>query len=243
MGAWTDEVREAFERIPNGIASYPELYANIVTNTHRALSTSWQATVRREIEQHSSDSESFLGKEDLFYTVNGLGGGVWGLRSSIPFPIAASDVADPTIAQGQNSPVPRNNVTISRIVRDTKKSQELKLLYGNRCQICDTRIELFDRTYSEGHHLQPLGMDHNGPDKKENILVVCPNHHTELDYGAIAIDPSTLLVVHCDSQSPFNGQQLKINPLHPLSKRYLRYHWTDIYSKAINEGYSDLWLV
>lgn len=42
------------------------------------------------------------------------------------------------------------------------------------------------------HHIKPLGGEHNGPDVRENILCVCPNHHALLDYGAIKLDPMLL---------------------------------------------------
>ena len=91
-----------------------------------------------------------------------------------------------------------NKITIetTRVIRDTKMSQRLKRLYEDKCQICGTVIKLSNRDYSETHHLQPLGKTHRGPDVQENMLVVCPNHHAQLDYGAIVIDPNTLEIVH-----------------------------------------------
>jgi len=45
-----------------------------------SIPPSIEAIVRRELENNSSDSQSFTGRHDLFYSVDGLGGGVWGLR-------------------------------------------------------------------------------------------------------------------------------------------------------------------
>lgn len=78
-----------------------------------------------------------------------------------------------------------------RILRDTILAREVKEKYHYRCQICGQTIILKDeKLYAEAHHIKPLGMPHNGPDVRENILCVCPNHHVLLDYGAIKLDIS-----------------------------------------------------
>ncbi len=41
--------------------------------------------------------------------------------------------------------------------------------------------------YAEGHHIQPLGTPHDGPDTAANVLCLCPNHHAACDKGAIAL--------------------------------------------------------
>ena len=124
-----------------------------------------------------------------------------------------------------------NKITIetTRVIRDTKMSQRLKRLYEDKCQICGTVIKLSNRDYSETHHLQPLGKTHRGPDVQENMLVVCPNHHAQLDYGAIVIDPNTLEIVH---KSGDMLGKLKILKEHGLKKSYLKYHHDHIYGKT-----------
>jgi HNH endonuclease len=76
-----------------------------------------------------------------------------------------------------------------RVLRDTQLSRRIKLLHENSCQLCGHTIQLPNgQRYSEAHHIKPLGIPHNGPDVAENIICVCPNHHVELDYGAIKLD-------------------------------------------------------
>ena len=85
------------------------------------------------------------------------------------------------------SPV-RVTVTVNRVVRDTVIARWVKRQHKHECQICGTTIELPDgRRYSEGHHIQPLGAPHDGPDVACNILCVCPNHHAACDLGAIQL--------------------------------------------------------
>ena len=49
---------------------------------------------------------------------------------------------------------------------------------------------MVDRLYAEVHHIMPRNK-HNGPDVRENMLVLCPNHHVEFDFGVLCIDPKS----------------------------------------------------
>jgi predicted restriction endonuclease len=60
-------------------------------------------------------------------------------------------------------------------------------------------------------------MPHNGPDVKSNIIVVCPNHHVMLDYGAINL----------------NKELLRLNN-HVISNEYIEYHNSEIYHGPTN---------
>lgn len=80
-----------------------------------------------------------------------------------------------------------------RILRDTVLAREVKTTNQYRCQICGQTLMLkAGEPYAEAHHIKPLGTPHNGPDVRENILCVCPNHHILLDYGAIKLDKAQL---------------------------------------------------
>jgi predicted HNH restriction endonuclease len=74
--------------------------------------------------------------------------------------------------------------TTLRRVRDTKKAEQLKRTYSNQCQICNYSFpEYVEKGYSEVHHVWPMA--EKGDDDFDNMLVLCPNHHTEFDYGVI----------------------------------------------------------
>src|SRR5262249_45883408 len=104
--------------------------------------------------------------------------------------------------------------TISRIVRDTPLANKIKALHAFKCQVCGTALQLSGgQLYAESHHIKPLGAPHNGPDIAENILCVCPNHHTQLDYGAIKLTKKDLHVVH--------GHQVR--------DEYINYHNTVVF--------------
>ena len=98
--------------------------------------------------------------------------------------------------------------TTYRLVRDTAISREIKRLYEFRCQVCGVRLATEPGAfYAEAHHIQPLGGEYKGPDVRENILCLCPNHHALFDYFAIHLDPA----------------KLRLNK-HPLGQTFIAYH-------------------
>ena len=106
-------------------------------------------------------------------------------------------------------PSERQQVTVYRILRDTILSKEVKSLHRYQCQICGHTIVLPNGSrYAEAHHIQPLGEPHNGPDRKDNLVCLCPNHHAELDYGV----------------RPLLLADLRRVDGHSVSETYLRYH-------------------
>ena len=153
-------------------------------------SSSWTSRVRDTIQRYSSDSEIFSQVEDVFYSVSGIGKGVWGLRSSIAPTPKAEDLLG-----GDESPE-RTREEVYRILRDTATARALKSSYDHVCQLCGSTIVLPNgMRYSEAHHVRPLGRPHSGPDVKGNILCLCPNCHVKMDYGVVRVDV-TLLKIH-----------------------------------------------
>ena len=72
------EIVQAFEAL-GGAARYADLYEYIIRTTNRELTPEWKATVRRTIEDHSSDSLNHRA-EDVFEKI---GHGHWGLRRNL----------------------------------------------------------------------------------------------------------------------------------------------------------------
>lgn len=105
---------------------------------------------------------------------------------------------------------------VTRIVRDTNLSKKIKELYNYRCQICGISLSKKTGPYIEGAHIKPIGEPHNGPDAKDNIICLCPNHHVEFDGGTIGIKDDLSLI-------GIDGQ-LQMKNGHELNKEFLRYH-------------------
>lgn len=132
----------------------------------------------------------------------------------------------------ENGHPQRVTSTINRIVRDTKIVKELKEEQRGRCQICGQEITLpSGKKYSEGHHLKKLGGIHQGPDIKSNIIILCPNHHTEFDYGIIGIEPITKKIVHIDSSNEYHNRELAYIRK-DLNDVFIRYHFNYIYGRS-----------
>lgn len=134
-----------------------------------------------------------------------LGQGQYRVVSSTYKP-ACADLPEETIIPS------RIPTTVSRILRDTQLVASLKRLYAFKCQLCNTRLELSSGFYCEAHHIRPLGIPHNGPDTQSNLIIVCPNHHVLLDYGAISLRAGSFMA-----------------SLHNIDDEYLHYHNTHIF--------------
>ncbi|RUO71651.1 HNH endonuclease [Idiomarina ramblicola] len=108
----------------------------------------------------------------------------------------------------------REDITTSRVIRDTFLSSKIKALHSYKCQLCGIALNMPEgKKYAEAHHIQPLGKPHNGPDIIENMICLCPNHHAMLDYGAIKIDP----------------KQIRLADDHEISHCFISYHNDFIY--------------
>ena len=77
---WTDQIVAAFQNL-SGETDYDTLYRELGRMRGQTLTDAQKATVRKEIERKSSDSENWDRTADLFYSVQ-IGSGRWGLRDS-----------------------------------------------------------------------------------------------------------------------------------------------------------------
>ncbi len=185
VASWEQDIVTALRNL-NGVASYSEIYAE-VEKIRDNLPKTWKDIIRRRVQDMSSDSAGFKGGPDLFYSVEGLGNGVWGLRGMEQYTPKASDLEEPTVEElltlpdGNEAPS-RVELVTYRILRDSKLARDIKKLHNDQCQVCGATITFPDgRTYSEAHHIIPLGGIHKGPDVAENIIVLCPNCHARCD--------------------------------------------------------------
>jgi hypothetical protein len=110
------------------------------------------------------------------------------------------------IASRTTSATPKVLTALTRrIVRDRKLVADLKLLYGGRCQCCGfSFVKTNGQPYSEVAHLRPISLLEAGLDTKDNLLVLCPNHHRMLDHGPIEIEydaAADKLLLHEDGRT------------------------------------------
>ena len=70
--------------------------------------------------------------------------------------------------------------------RDNKTIAYIKVLRDYKCQVCSTTIKKKDGGfYIEAAHIEPKHK--KGRETPNNILLLCPNHHKEFDYGDTTI--------------------------------------------------------
>lgn len=111
---------------------------------------------------------------------------------------------------------------VSRRIRDTQLTREVKALYDYQCQVCASAIPGFgQRRYAEGAHVRPLGRPHLGADALSNILCLCPNHHAQLDIGGMVI-LDDLTVARSADLDPF--AELTFRRDHRLELENAQYH-------------------
>lgn len=142
--------------------------------------------------------------------------------SAIISKLLSSDlIINPALAPiDLNGPPDKIKCTTTRFIRDTDASQELKKLYKNRCQICNYRLEINPQThYSEAHHIWPL--HDGGDDDFSNMIVLCPTHHAEFDYGVICIDESGTGILNQSSQKIAN---LFVKESHTISSKNIKHN-------------------
>lgn len=116
------------------------------------------------------------------------------------------------------------DVQVSRVVRNTTLAKEIKELYDHRCQVYgEQRMKGPGEPYAEAHHVRPLGGSPPGPDVEENIIVLCPDHHADFDYGMVEIEPNTLQITHAYDQS-LTGTKLRVESRHNLATNFFEFH-------------------
>lgn len=132
--------------------------------------------------------------------------------------------------------IPETYMTISeKKKRNRKIVEELKNLYGNRCQVCGEYIDMGKEVkYSEVHHIHPIGKEHNGVDNKYNMIVLCPNHHKMFDLGILAINPVDCeSIIHIDKNNILNNKKIEFK--HLVDETNIRYHYEHIYLNLIKQ--------
>lgn len=166
-----------------GHAYYTDIYKYIEDSHKILLPKTWQASVRGTIERASSDSQAYQGREDLFYAVEGLGKGHWGLRDYVSPVLAEYTQEDDEFSEGKS--YLKQHLTRERNPQLIAKAKKLyKQNNGHLyCQICGFD---FVKTYGtlgedfiEAHHIKPVSEMAPGEKTKiEDIIMVCSNCHS-----------------------------------------------------------------
>lgn len=137
----------------------------------------------KELERLSKDSNNYSGT-DIFYSVDGIGSGVWGLNNYTPDENMDETQDDISYPEGKNElkehlKKERN----PKLIRDAKEifKKEHGALFCEMCGINfeDTYGEL-GKDFIEAHHNkeQVANMSDTTNTKIEDLVMLCPNCHS-----------------------------------------------------------------
>ena len=177
---WLSEIIDAFIEF-GGIAHLSDLHKFIEENSDRELPPSWQEIISKNIGRYSSDSNDFLDIVDIFYSVEGLGGGVWGLRdfdkkldSSSLDELREKALANSTQTTSVGSSKSKY-YKLSRYIKAYAKKRAKGV-----CENCSNKAPFINQQgdpYLEVHHIRKLS--DGGADHPLNVATICPNCHRE----------------------------------------------------------------
>jgi hypothetical protein len=131
---------------------------------------------------------------------------------------------------GEETPDKRD-VSITVTDRSQSIVSNLKQKYNDTCQICHKRLEVGKNGFmSEVHHIKPLGK-HFGSDTEDNMIVLCPNHHTMFDRGIITIDLDKKIVIHVNPKNAIHRKKILVE--HKINSDNVHYHYMNIFKANI----------
>lgn len=182
MNNWIDDIVDSLSSL-GGLSHYSELYDKISEIREGNLPDSWKAIIRRNIQYHSSDSNAFRGKLDLFYSVEGIGSGVWGLRD-YKAQNHNVDLTEDDISFPEGKKVLRQHILRERNPKVTIEAKKRFIQVHGRlfCEACGFDFEKkygsLGKDFIEGHHTIPISQMETGDMTKiEDIVMLCSNCH------------------------------------------------------------------
>lgn len=183
-----DDIINAMNEL-GGHCYYKDLYETIKKNNPNCLinyanEKNWRASVRAAIERCSKDSQIFQQKH-LFYSVEGIGKGHWGLVN----PNLDSEHMDYT--QNDESFTEGKKVLKKHLLRERNHFvkinaiKKFKDLHGGNlyCQICGFNFYSVygevGKDFIEAHHSKPVSeMRENEKTNINDIVLLCSNCHS-----------------------------------------------------------------
>ena len=223
---WSFIIVEAIDNL-GGETTNAELYDEIKQLGIRDFTNNWKMTVQGTIERHSSDSEAWGGNYDVFYSVQGLGSGIWGLRpqyrtnqTGVKPVMAAIPKIEFETEDFVEETIQAPNYALRTIaVRRGQPAFRTKLLdlYG-MCML----TKCSDSQVLEACHINPYSISNDN--SAENGLLLRADIHTLFDLGLIKIDDELIVRVSSELEDTryqqLNG--LTITPASQVDEKTLR---------------------
>lgn len=163
--AYLNDIYQEFKKISKG----------------ETLAETYQASIRATLERNSKDSEAYDHKHNLFYSVDGIGNGHWGLIDFEDRQELTQDddnYCEGKLALKQHLQRERN----PKLIRDAKK---LFIEKNGRlfCEVCGFDFEKIygelGKNFIEAHHTKPVSQMTGGEKTRiKDIVMVCSNCHS-----------------------------------------------------------------
>lgn len=222
-----------------GMASLKEICShieskNILPNIHTNMN--WQRNVSSVIQRHCSQTKSYAGGNDLFYSVFGLGQGFWGLVSEKSRLSATmlSPVEERQISEIQNDS--KISITQKEMLIKARIGQgifrESLLKKYKRCMF--TGID--DPKLLIASHIKPWRVADNAERLSiNNGLILSPLYDKLFDSGLISFDSDLNVIIssklssYCRFHIPFNVDKSILMPPSEELFKNLEYHRNNIF--------------
>lgn len=199
MATWLEDIKQVFEAV-GGEVHYSDLYEELGRIRGRRLSRNDEATVRKEVERFSSDSDNWKeGRPDLFRSTRGKGKGFWSLAE------ASAEVeaipSDESSILEDTAPPARREYVREITLRNSRPVRALKALYKGRCQVSGgVLMDGIAGDLTEAHHIHWL--TRGGLDIEANMVIVSPTFHAAIHAVDAEFDWATLTFIVSGQRFP-----------------------------------------
>lgn len=182
-----DEIIESIKEL-GGHCYYKDLYLKITERnnidfTKYDSETNWKASIRAVIERNSSDSKVFKGN-DIFYSVEGIGKGHWGIRTESPIE-TEFDFTNDDEGFIEGKQYLKTHLTYERNhYIKTKAKESFKITNGRLfCEICGFDFNKIygevGKDFIEAHHSIPVSeMKKDHKTTINDFVMLCSNCHS-----------------------------------------------------------------
>lgn len=208
---YLSEIKKALEAL-DGCGSLKEINDYIESqNILPSIKTNqnWKDNVRATIQRHCSETKSYNGSEDIFYSVYGLGEGYWGLKSmknvNLSRSITPIEKRLETVVYNDNkiSLTEKEMIVKSRVGQGIFREKIIKKY--DKCIITG----ITDKRLLLASHIKPWRSSNNIERlSTENGLLLSPLYDKLFDIGLISFDKNMKIIISNDLS------QDNINKLH-----------------------------
>lgn len=179
---YKEAIIEALKQL-NGHAYLKDIYQKFIEIYDGTFAQNWKANIRATIEDNSSSSKRYKHADDLFYSVEGMGNGHWGLKNYIQSEEIELTQEDDEFSEGKI--LLKKHLQRERNVKliESAKKEFLKKNGHLYCEVCGFDFEKtygeLGKNFIEAHHIKPVSTMQDGEKTKiEDIIMVCSNCHS-----------------------------------------------------------------